>query len=102
MKFVLAQEVSRHVRDKACKFYSSADAVKLPKVPESPSGLELIEGNFGDLLPPSTFALTPGAGNEGEENEFGLIIGELEGGAGEGDGEQVVEISFACKLCEFR
>lgn len=109
MKFALAQEVSRHVRDKACKFYSktctvtssspTSDPTKLPKVPESPSGLELIESNFSDLLSPSTFALTPG--NEAEENEFGMIIGELEGGAGEGE-EQVVEISFACKLCEFR
>lgn len=102
MKFALSQEVSRHVRDKACKFFTksctvtSSDPLKLP---ESPSGLELIESNFGDILSPSTFAMT--TGNEAEENEFGMIIGELEGGEGEGD-EQVVEITFACKLCEFR
>jgi BRCT domain type II-containing protein len=108
MKFAIAQEVSRHVRDKACKFYdkstctaTSSASMKFPtcndKVPESPSGLDLIETNFSDILSPSTFAMT--TGNEVEENAFGMIIGELAGGERE---EQVVEICFACKLCEFR
>jgi hypothetical protein len=85
VKFALAQEVSRHVRDKACKFYSkSATSCTITKVPESP-GHDLIESNFE----------LPGF----SANEFGLIIGELEGAEGD---EQVAEISFTCKLCEFR
>jgi hypothetical protein len=95
IKFALAQEVSRHVRDRACKFYSksaaAASTCTITKVPESP-GRDLIETNF-DLLSPSF------AGNESEENEFRLIFGELEGTEGE---EQVAEITFTCKLCEFR
>lgn len=90
MKFAIAQEVSRHVRAKACKFYTKPATA----TSTTSAGLDLIETNFSDILSPSTFA-----GNEAEENEFGMIIGELEG---EGDEEQVVEISFACKLCEFR
>lgn len=92
MKFAIAQEVSRHVRDKACKFYTKAATATATST--SAVGLDLIETNFSDILSPSTFA-----GNVAEENEFGMIIGELEG---EGDDEQVVEISFACKLCDFR
>lgn len=137
MKFPLAQEVSRHVRDKVCKFYSnndrkivqssptctvtsnetqkssliSPDSIKLEnmassvneKVPESLSrlvveqSLELIENNFTDILSPSSFTLTS-TGNETEENEFGMIIGEL-GDAG--DEEIIVEVCFKCKLCDF-
>lgn len=139
MKFPLAQEVSRHVRNKVCKFYWTSGAVQSPatctitsndpaspnspskafalmtsdsikyenpgsftgndKVPESPSrlvvgqGLELIESNLVDLLSPTSFALT--TNNENEETEFGILIG------GMASEEQVVEVSFTCKLCEF-
>lgn len=95
LKFALAQEVSRHVRDRACKFYSQAAAAApsctITKVPESP-GHDLMETIFDSLA--QTFVA-----NESEENEFRLIIGELEGAEGE---EQVAEICFTCKLCEFR
>lgn len=92
MKFALAQEVSRHVRNRACKFYgkvsSAAPSCTITKVPESP-GHDLIETNF-ELLSP-TFA--------SNENEFGMVIDELEG---EKRDKQVAEICFACKSCEFR
>lgn len=117
MKFAIAQEVSRHVRDKACKFYgahskalstctvtssalATSDSMKFltsnDKVPESPTGLDLNESNFSDILSPSTFALS--TSNEAEEIEFGMIIEELAGG----EDEQVFEVCFSCKLCEFR
>ena len=124
MKFPLAQDVSRHVRDKVCKFYSvqtptctvtsqttsslevsdSIQQQESEKVSESLSRhivgptLDLIETNFTDILSPSTFPLTS-TGNETEENEFGMIIGELDH---EGEEEALVEVSFTCKLCEFR
>lgn len=125
MKFPLPQEVSRHVRDKECNFYrtkkavqssatstitskdffaSTPDSIKIQSGSEnekvsdlSPSrivvgqGLELIENNFVDLLPTTSYQ-----GTSGVENEFGMIIDEMEGG------EQGVQVSFACKLCEFR
>ena len=38
-------------------------------------------------------------GNVAVENEFGIMIGELEGGERV---EQAAEITFTCKLCDFR
>lgn len=140
MKFPLAQEVSKHVREKVCKFYWVSGAVQSPatctitsndqashnsqskaftiitsdsiknqnqgsfsdndKVHQSPSrlivgqGLELIENNLVDILSPTSFALT--TSNENEEIEFGNMIDAMV------SEEQVVEVSFTCKLCEFR
>jgi hypothetical protein len=132
MKFPLAQEVSRHVRDKVCKFLQS------PKTPQSstctitssdqlssvtsgafaliasdsinfqslesgsesdrvPSGvvagaeLDLIETNFAEVLSPASFQMSSST-----DNAFGMMIGEVR------NEEQAVEVSFACKLCEFR
>lgn len=117
MKFPLAQEVSRHVRDKVCKFYKThqsptctvtsdaskafslmtSDSIKFQslandKVPESLVA-DLIDNNFTDILSPTSFPLM--SGSESEVNEFGMIIDELQA-------EQVVEVSFTCKLCDFR
>lgn len=110
MKFPLAQEVSRHVRDKVCKFFSatvqslptstvtsnaaepSEFAGSLLKVPESPStgqGLELIENTFVEMLSPTAFATVDSA--------FGMIIDEEIAGE-----EHIVEVAFSCKLCDFR
>lgn len=132
MKFPLAQEVSRHVRDKLCKFYktqtsttstvtsisqtssgstepfkvNAVDSIKHrnldnEKVLGSSSdlmvgqGLCLIENNFtDDILSTTSFRLS--SSNEIEDNEFGMIIKAIE------EEEQVVEISFTCKMCEFR
>lgn len=108
MKFPFAQEVSRHVRDKVCKFYSttapalptstvtSSAGIKseftesLTKVPESATGqtLALDESNFGEILSPTEFATV--------DNAFGMIDGEI---AGE---EHIIEVAFSCKLCDFR
>lgn len=138
MKFPLPQEVSKHVREKVCKFYWTSGNVQSPvtctitsndlaspdspskafalitsdsikfqtagsftadedKVSESPSRLvvgqelELIENNLVDILSPTSFT-----SNDNEESEFGILIGAMVGE------EQVVEVSFTCKLCEFR
>lgn len=116
MKFPLAQEVSRHVRDKLCKFYSSGNALQSPatstvtskafvsttshsttfqgleneKVNESPSRLasDLIESNITDILSPTSFDIKLGS-----DHEFGLIIEQI---------EQEAEVSFTCKVCDFR
>lgn len=100
MKFPLAQEVSRHVRDKVCKFYKTTPPAATVTCSEAESsqttpkalitsdeaaehekvGLDL---NFTEILSPSTFRI-------GEE--FAMMIGD----------EQVVEISFTCKVCDFR
>jgi hypothetical protein len=108
MKFPLAQEVSRHVRDKACKFLgrtapstaTSTSKVFAPalvdeKVPASPS-LQLIESNFPDLLLPT--ADLPMIASNSDETEFGLMVGEM---AASEELEQVVEVSFSCKSCGF-
>lgn len=111
MKFPLAQEVSRHVRDKVCKFYQTAppctvtsneastsffsiadDSIKFQSLVDKVAVDDLIDQNFTELLSPSAFRLTPS-----NENEFEMIIDGLENEA-----KQVVEISFACKLCDFR
>jgi hypothetical protein len=164
MKFAIAQEISRHVRDKLCNFYNTnksserpatctiasneggaaaaaavaaqvesaetstsktfalitSDSIKYPSMEndddkvrattvaeeeeeeeESPSqGIELIENNFTDILSPSAFQISNVANNETDEdddNEFGMIIGEIDNKV-----EQIVEILFSCKLCEFR
>lgn len=106
MKFPFAQEVSRHVRDKVCKFYRTfesptctvtanevhvptTDSITYRKAPESPSRLGL-DLNFTDLLSPGKF--------QGYENEFGMIIGEMANGVE----DQVAELSFRCKLCDFK
>lgn len=132
MKFPLAQEVSRHVRDKLCKFYKTQtsatstitsdnqtssgsskpfnliainsikpESLGNEKVLDSSTELmvsrelSLIENNFtDDILSTASFRLS--SSNEIEDNEFGMIIEEIE------EEEQVVEISFACKLCEFK
>lgn len=173
MKFAIAQEISRHVRDKLCKFFSTnrteqsttctitsneeaqtqgaaenaetstshssiktfalitPDSIKYPsmnmendddKVPalesveekmevvsesvveaekddneESPSqGIDLIENNFSEILSPSEFQIRH-TNETDEDNEFGMIIGEMDNKI-----EQIVEILFTCKLCEFR
>lgn len=101
LKFPLAQEVSRHVRDKVCKFYKTtsatvtsnaegsqtalitADSTKHEKVGQ---GLDL---NFTEILSPSTFRI-------GDDNEFAMMIGDV------ASVEQVVEICFTCKVCDFR
>lgn len=108
MKFPLAQEVSRHVRDKVCKFYSttvpslptatvtseaavSSEFTEIsPKVPENSTGqvLELDE-NFGEILSPTTFASVDSA--------FGMIIDDEIAGE-----EHIIEVAFSCKLCDFR
>lgn len=158
MKFAIAQEISRHVRDKLCKFYNTnktehittctitsneaaggegaaaeteaivenaetstsqssiktfaiitSDSIKYPTMvddnkvhikEESPSqGLDLMENNFTDILSPSAFQITVPCNDDTEEddNEFGMIIGEIDNNE-----EQVVEILFSCKLCDFR
>jgi hypothetical protein len=122
-KFPLAHEVSRHVRAKACKFYKTIqspactitsdevaqsssckgfslitpDTIKFQseKVPEClEQGLDLIDGNFTDLLSTSTFGLVSSSVND--EHEFGLMIGDI------GSEHEEVEVSFACKVCGFR
>lgn len=102
MKFPLAQEVSRHVRDKVCKFYKTTQSATVTCNEEAENsqtskalitsdtmtnekvGLDL---NFTEILSPSTFRI-------GEE--FAMMIGEV------ASVEQVVEISFTCKVCDFR
>lgn len=69
---------------------------------ESPSqGIELIENNFTDILSQSAFQISNVAHNEDETdddgNEYGMIIGEIDNKV-----EQIVEILFTCKMCEFR
>lgn len=116
MKFPLAQEVSRHVRDKVCKFYSTGNSLESPattsitskaststatypiklaealdhaKVSESTPRLipDNIDNTLNDILSPASFVITPE-----NEHEFGLIIEQI---------EQEVEVSFTCKLCDF-
>lgn len=133
MKFPFAQEVSRHVRDKLCKFYKTqtpttstvtsisqtsspgstkpfkliaVDSIKHKSLVDEKflgtttelmvaQGLGLIESNFtDDILSTTSFRLS--SSNEIEDNEFGMIIEAIE------EDEQIVEVSFACKLCEFR
>lgn len=152
MKFAIAQEVSRHVRDKLCKFYNTnqsttctitsnegvkeavdtvmknaetstsqktfalitSDSIKFTSidgddkvtvVEESPSqGLDLIENNFTEILSPSAFQINVSTNEtvleedvEEDDNEFGMIIGEIDSNDG-----QVVEIVFKCRICSFR
>lgn len=127
MKFPLAQEVSRHVRDKACKFYktiqsptctiTSDEAAQSsqtsPKAfslitPDSikfqSCGNEKVLGQGLDLIE-NNFAdlLLPStfglvSSNMNEEHEFGMLIGDI----GSSVEHEEVEVSFACKLCGFR
>lgn len=110
MKFPLAQEVSRHVRDKVCKFYSTtvqslptstvtsnaAEPSKftesLLKVPESPSpatGHALELNSFVEMLSPTSF--------ETVDNAFGMIIDDEIAAE-----EHIIEVAFSCKMCSFR
>lgn len=102
MKFPLAQEVSRHVRDKVCKFYRTAQSCAVTSTqtsqtsPEAliekvPTGLDL---NVSDILSPSMFRIA----TTGDDNEFAMMIGDVASVAD----EQVVDISFTCKVCDFR
>lgn len=140
-KFPLPQEVSRHVRDKVCKFYRTKNTVQSPTTTstitsnEAPQSiqtsslalitpnlnkcesfesfsvndevtenssclvvgqrLDLIENNLTDILSPTTsYQIT--TYNEHEESEFEMMLGEVE------SDEKTVEISFACKWCEFK
>lgn len=139
MKFPLAQEISRHVRDKVCKFYKtpkpfqspplasiittneSQNAHTVPKaiaiitsdpvecgsfsgcagndrVAERKSGqrLDLIGNSFTALLSPASLPYQEAPYNEHEECGFGIIFDDAESNCRD------VEVSFACKLCEFR
>jgi hypothetical protein len=75
------------------------DSIKYPsvendKVSESPTeGLDLLDSNFTDMLLPNAFQIN--TNNDGKE--FGTVIGEIDN-----NDQQVVEILFSCKLCEFR
>lgn len=70
----------------------TSDSIKYPseendKVSESPTeGLDLLDSNFTDILLPNAF-----------QNNDGTVIGEIDN-----NDQQVVEILFTCKLCEFR
>lgn len=72
------------------------DSIKYPseendKVSESPTeGLnDLLDSNFTDILLPNAFQINT--------NNDGTVIGEIDN-----NDQQVVEILFSCKLCEFR
>lgn len=79
------------------------ESVEVEKVDEdqeeSPSqGIDLIENNFSEILSPSAFQINEVRSNEtDEDNEFGMIIGEIDSKI-----EQIVEIQFTCKMCGFR
>lgn len=70
--------------------YSSEEACD--KVQENEEDLDMLDNNFTDIL----MNCNDGS-NVGLEKEFGTVIGEIENSE-----EQIVEILFSCKICEFR
>lgn len=75
------------------------DSIKHPsvendKVSESPTeGLDLLDSNFTDVLLPNAFQIS----SNSDGKEFGTIVGEIDN-----HDQQVVEILFSCKICNFR
>jgi hypothetical protein len=91
MKFPLAQEVSRHVRDKACHFpVQTAPSTAVRDEKPADNRLGLLESSLGEILSP-----TEELPSQSDETEFGMLVDEM---AGE---EQVVEVNFSCKSCGF-
>lgn len=61
---------------------------------ESPTeGLDLLDSNFTDILLPNAFQIN----TNNDDKEFATVIGEIDN-----NDQQVVEILFSCKLCDFR
>jgi hypothetical protein len=58
---------------------------------DAPTDLDMLDNNFTDIL------LNCNDGSNVLDKEFGTVIGEIENSE-----EQIVEILFSCKICEFR
>jgi hypothetical protein len=70
--------------------YSSEACDKVQDAPTE--DLDMLDNNFTDIL------LNCNDGSNALEKEFGtVVIGEIENSE-----EQIVEILFSCKICEFR
>lgn len=70
------------------------ESVENDKVSESPTeGLDLLDSNFTDILLPNAFQIN----TNNDDKEFATVIGEIDNNE-----QQVVEILFSCKLCDFR
>ena len=119
MEFPMAHEISKHVRNKKCKFFSktSKSAVRTSTITSSEAparkslspenleptemyeNLEMLEDSNEAAEPgPSltddqfTEILSPPAFKEAADgNQFDIVIEE-----------QVVEVDFDCKICDFR
>lgn len=129
MKFPFAQEVSKHVREKACKFYSPSKTIQ-SKPPSSTITSGSSRSSSSALTTPgdsikfsetlvkvpenSSRAVVIGQGLDLIETNFTEILSptSFTTGADEnefrmiigddiGNEEHIVEVSFSCKLCEF-